>query len=135
MPMRSGRRPCHSPPHANASSARALSSDLAAVIGPVEHRLALPAPAPEVTRLAVAGDLLDVPHDRPPAPDLARIVGTPPPAVIAAIPLKPAAGILRANPPVAPPRAERLRRVDPEAVQPWIVPLVTQPGAGEPAGR
>src|SRR5262245_28287897 len=96
---------------------RIPSSDLAAVILPVHHRLAFTPPTVQVARLAIADDLRDVARNRPPSSDLPRIVGRSPTHVIPAIPLKPAARILRTYPAVAPPRRQRLRRIDAEAVQ------------------
>ncbi len=82
-------------------AARARStSDLPAVVGPVKDRLPLAAPAPEVARLAVLPDRRHVPGDRPPAPDLPRVVGAPAAHVVPAVPLKPAARILRVDPPL-----------------------------------
>ena len=80
-------------------------------------------------------DLRHVPRDRPPPPDLPRIVGTPASHVVAAVPLKPAARVLSADPSLLPPNRERLRRGDAEEVEPSIVPRRRQFGAREPAGR
>ena len=48
--------------------------DLAAVIGPVQQRLALPRPAGDIAGLAIALNLADVPADGFPAFDLPRIL-------------------------------------------------------------
>src|SRR5262245_33648287 len=99
----------------------AAALQLAAVVGPVENRLPLPPPALEIAGLAVLADLRHVPRDRPPPSDLPRIVRGPPPHVVAAVPLKPAARILSADPALLPPHRERLRRADAEEVEPWVV--------------
>src|ERR1700745_2581709 len=87
----------------------APASDLAAVIGPVQQRLALARTAEHVARLAI---LLDLPHvaaDRLPAPDLRRILRRHAAAhVVAAVPLKPAARIVLVDPSLAPPFGQRL---------------------------
>ena len=72
--------------------------DFPAVVGPVQHRLSLLPPAVEVARFAVLPDRRDVPRDGPPSPDLPRVVGAPAAHVVAAVPLEPAARILRTNP-------------------------------------
>jgi hypothetical protein len=67
-----------------------------AVIRPVQERLALAPPAGRVARLAMFPDLRDVALHRLPATDLAGVLlGHPPAQVVAAIPLEPAARIVR----------------------------------------
>ena len=56
----------------------------------MEHGLALSPSAIEIAWLAVHPNGRDVSGDRPPPPDLARIVGGPPPRVVTAVPLEPA---------------------------------------------
>ena len=104
-----------------------------AVVCPVQDGLPLSPPALEIAWFAVLPNRRDVPRDRPPAPDLPRVVGGSAAHVVAAIPLEPPAWILLVDPSVAAPDGERLRGVDAEAVQPRIMPLGAQPGAGEPA--
>src|SRR5687767_15610883 len=96
-------------------------SDPAAVIGPVQDSLSLPATAVKIARLAVADDLRHMPADRPPSSNLPRIVGRPAAHVVAAIPLKPSARILRPDPTVVPPHGQRLRSVDAKVIQLGIV--------------
>src|SRR6186997_598140 len=110
------------------------SSDLSTVIRPVQHRLPLPPSAVHVARLAMLPDRGHVARDRPPAPDLPRIVRRTPAHVVAAVPLEPAAGILGPEPSLPSPLGERLGRVDAEAVEPAIVPRRIQLRVREPAG-
>src|SRR5688572_5424524 len=49
--------------------------DCAAVIRPMQNGLSLPPAAVEIASLAIADDLCHVPPDRPPSPDLPRVVG------------------------------------------------------------
>src|SRR3954466_8241423 len=83
-------------------------SNLAAVIGPVQQRLALAAAAGEIAALAVRPDLPDVAAERLPALDLPRIVVMAAAGVIAAVPMKPAARIVGMQPALALPFGERL---------------------------
>ena len=99
------------------------ASNLPAVVRPVEHRLPLPPPALEIAWLAVLPNRRDVAGDRPPSPDLTRIVRRPAAHVIAAVPLEPAARVLRTNPALAAPRGERLRGVHAEVVEASVVML------------
>lgn len=55
-------------------AAQAAASDPAAVIGPVQQRLALALAAGELARLAMALHLPDMAADRLPAADLAGIL-------------------------------------------------------------
>src|SRR4051812_14646810 len=83
-------------------------SDSPAVVPPVQPRLPLPPPALQIAGLAVFSYRGNVTRDRAPASDLTHVIRRAPAHVIAAVPLKPAARILRANPAVAPPHRERL---------------------------
>jgi hypothetical protein len=77
------------------ASCRPLSSNLATVIGPVQQSLALTRPARWVAGLAMPSNLRDVPSDRLPTLDLARIFGRHAAThVVATIPLEPAAWIV-----------------------------------------
>src|SRR5262245_13081356 len=73
-------------------------------------------------------------RNRAPAADLPRIVRAPAAHVVTAVPLKPAARILRPNPTVAAPDRKRLGGIDPEEVQVRIVAFGTEPRPLEPAG-
>src|SRR5262245_60210811 len=75
-----------------------------------------------------------VARNRPPSADLSHIVGTTATQVVAAVPLKPAARILRPYPTAAPPHGERLRGIHAEEVQSRIAAFGAEPGAPEPAG-
>ena len=79
--------------------------------------------------------LRDMTADRPPTLDLALVIGTTPPEIVTAIPLKPAARVLRVNPAFPAPDRERLRRIDAEEIELWSVPLGTEPGVGKPVVR
>src|SRR3954468_2715292 len=107
--------------------------DRPAVVGPVQNRLSLSSPALEVTSFAVLADRRHVSRDGAPAPDLPAIVRRAPSAVVAAVPLKPAARILRTNPALMPPFGQRLRRLHAEEVEARIVLRWTEPGARKPA--
>src|SRR5688572_12873654 len=91
--------------------------ELPAVVGPVKHGLPLPAPALEIPRLAVALNRSHVARDRPPSPDLARVVRVTATHVVAAVPLEPAARVVRTDPALAAPRGQRLRGVDAEVIE------------------
>src|SRR3954469_18200296 len=108
-------------------------SNLAAVIGPVQQRLALAAAAGEIAALAVRPDLPDVAAERLPALDLPRIVVMAAAGVIAAVPLKPAARIGGMQPALALPFGERLACVDAEIVQRIVTRSGGQFCACEPA--
>src|SRR3954468_10178425 len=99
---------------------------LSGVVRPVEHGLPLLPPALEIARIAVLANRRHVPRNRPPSPNLPRIVGASPAQVVAAVPLKPPAWILRMDPAVATPDCKRLRRVHTETVHAWIVSLGAQ---------
>src|SRR4029453_19150873 len=114
---------------------RVAISHRTAVIGPVQHGLPLPSPAVEVGSSAMLADGRDVPPDRPPSPNLPRVVARPPAHVIPAVPLKPSARILRMDPAVSAPLGERLRRVYAEVVEARVMTVGTQFRAGEPARR
>ena len=107
--------------------------DLSAVVRPVKDGLPLPPPTFEIARFAVLPNRRHVSSDRTPASNLPRVVGGSPAHVVAAIPLKPPARILSADPAAAAPDGERLRRVHAEIVQARVMPLDAQLGASEPA--
>src|SRR5579872_1427229 len=110
-------------------------SDRAAVIRPVQQRLPLFPAALEVARLAVPANGRRMARDRPPPPDLPRIVSRPSPHVVPAIPLEPAARILRADPAVAPPDGQGLGGVDTEVIEAGVAARRRELRANEPAGR
>ncbi|MEY2585705.1 MAG: hypothetical protein QOD80_1731, partial [Verrucomicrobiota bacterium] len=64
----------------------------------MEQGLALPRATREIARRAMLLQLRDVSPDRPPALDLAKIVGMAPAEIITAIPLEPAARIVGMDP-------------------------------------
>ena len=104
-------------PGASRDASRTAPSDPAAVVGPVQHCLALPRATVEVARRAVRPNGPYMPANRLPAGNLPRVVVAAPAHVVAAVPLEPAAGVLRVNPALAPPFAQRQRRVHAEAVE------------------
>src|SRR3954471_2403224 len=110
-------------------------SDQPAVIGPVQQRLALAGAAVEVATLAGPLELADVAAHGFPAPDLARVIGHAAPAIVAAVPLEPAARIVRVNPALGAPDRERLARLDAEKVERRIAPAMREPRSPEPARR
>ena len=79
----------------------------AAVVGPVQQGLALFAPAIQVAGRAVFLQLSYVPAHGFPAFDLSFIIGAASSHVVAAIPLKPAAGIIGVDPALGDPVGER----------------------------
>ena len=111
------------------------ASNRTGVIRPMEHGLALPAAALEIASLAVLPDRRDMAGNRPPAPDLAGVVRRSAPHVVAAVPLEPAARVLRMDPALTAPGGERLRRVNAEVVEPRVTAPPGKSGAGEPARR
>src|ERR1044071_7791113 len=93
------------------------TSNLAAVVCPVQQSLALSRPTCWVARIAVALDLCDVPPDGLPSFNLPRVfLRNPPPHVVAAVPLKPASRIVRMDPAFATPQRERLAGINTEVV-------------------
>ena len=70
--------------------------------------------------------LREVAADGAPSLDLAQIVLVPAAGVITAIPLEPAAWIVRMNPAFLSPFFERLRSVHAEIIQLWIVTVMTK---------
>src|SRR5688572_17421395 len=106
---------------------------LAAVVCPVKDGLSLASPTFEIARFAVLPNRRHVARDCPPASNLAGIVSGPAAHVVAAIPLEPSTWILLVDPSAATPDREGLRGVHAETIQPRVMPLGAQPGAGEPA--
>ena len=83
----------------------------------MQQCLPLAASAEKVARLAILLHLPDMPPDRFPAIDLPAVFGGHATAhVIAAVPLKPAARIVRMNPAFAFPFRQRLTRIDTEKI-------------------
>ena len=113
-PMVAGRRP-------NAVTACRL---------PARRHSRSPALASVPYRRRVARDSPAIGRDLPPVVSLLRA-----PHVVAAVPLKPPARILRANPSVPPPYGERLRCVDAEIIQFRVVAFGAEPCAGETSWR
>src|SRR5579883_321719 len=95
-----------------------MPSDLAAVISPMQQGLPLASPTRQITRFAMLFDLRYVSLNRFPAFDLPRIFfGHAPAHVVAAVPLEPAARIVRMNPSLFSPYRERLASVNAEIIQ------------------
>src|SRR5579863_1722575 len=114
----------------------AARSNLPAVVGPVQQRLALPLAAGDVARLAMALHLADVPPDCLPAADLTRVlVRDAASQIIAAVPLKPAARIVAIEPALAAPDRQRLAGIDAEIVQRLVARFFRELGARKPARR
>src|SRR5580700_11184070 len=90
-------------------------SNFPAVVGPVQQRLALALAAGEIARFAMPLDLADMPADGFPALDLACVLlGLAAAQIIAAIPLEPAARIVRMDPTLLAPFRQRLAGTDTE---------------------
>jgi hypothetical protein len=98
-----------------------LPSNLAAIVGPVQQSLTLTRAANWVAGLAMPSNLRDVPADRLPALDLARIFGRHAAThVVATIPLEPAAWIVEMYPAFVPPDRQGLTSIDSEIIKRWI---------------
>ncbi len=87
---------------------RSASSKFAAVVGPMQECLALLWAARFIARQAVRLNLSNVTAHRNPAPDLSVVVRASAAKVVAAVPLKPAARILGADPSPFEPLGSRL---------------------------
>lgn len=111
------------------------TSNLPAVVGPVQQRLSLSPATVQITRLASLSDLGDVPLHLTPTLDLAVVIFRAPAHVVTAVPLEPAPRIIAVNPAVFAPHRQRLRSVHTEKIEFRI----TTPGgkfcAPEPACR
>src|SRR5262245_31890694 len=84
----------------------------------MQQGLALALAAEDISLLAIGLQLPDVPFDIAPAPDLPRVlVGQPAAAIVAAVPLKPAARIVRMEPALPAPFRQWLAGADAEEVQ------------------
>jgi hypothetical protein len=90
----------------------------------VQQGLTLFAPAGQIAARAIRSDLRDVPADRQPPLDLAFVVVAAAAQVIAAIPLEPSARIVAVDPALRLPNPKRLRCIDAEKVELWIMSLV-----------
>src|SRR5262249_55313536 len=110
-----------------------VSSDLPAIVRPVQHCLSLAASASEVSSFAMLPNGCHMPCDGPPSTNLASIVSRAAAHVVSAIPLKPASRILRLNPAISTPGRERLRGIHAEVIQFRIVPCRAQLRVREPA--
>src|SRR5689334_14745905 len=100
----------------------------------MQQRLALPLAAGQFAGLAIALYLPHVAADRLPALDLAAIfVGHAAAQVIAAIPLEPAARIVRMDPALLAPDGQRLAGVDAVEIQFGVALAFRQLGLGKPA--
>src|SRR6476646_4286619 len=89
-------------------------SNFPAVVGPMQQRLALALAAGEIARFAMPLDLADMPAHGFPTLDLARVLfGQSADQIIAAIPLEPAARIVRMDPALSAPLRQRLAGIDP----------------------
>src|SRR3954447_23936008 len=107
---------------------------LAAVIGPMQQGLTLARPAHRVAGFAVALDLADMAAHRPPPLDLPRILLRQPTAeIVAAIPLEPAARVVRKNPSFVPPYRQLLAGIDPEIIERTIAPARGQLRVDKPS--
>jgi hypothetical protein len=70
----------------------------------------------------VLADLADVAAHRHPSPNLAPVVGHAAAEIVAAVPLKPAAWIVRMDPTLVALHRQRLARIDAVEVQGWVAP-------------
>src|SRR4030095_5606415 len=76
-----------------------------------------------------------MPANGAPAFDLALVIETTPPEIVAAIPLKPSTWILIINPAFPAPDREGLRGIHAEKIELGGVTLGTEPGLGKPVVR
>jgi hypothetical protein len=100
----------------------------------MQDGLSLLATAFEIAFLAVLADRRHMPPDGAPSPDLPRVVVTPAAHIVPAVPLKPAARILRMDPSVSTPLGERERSLDAKKIDPRM-PLRAELCPSEPALR
>src|SRR6185312_6179297 len=92
--------------------------DLAAIVSPVQQRLPLPPAAHQIARLAVFLYLTDMTPYGFPALYLTRVLLRHPAAqIVAAIPLEPAARVVRVKPALALPFRKRLAGINAEEVE------------------
>ena len=105
------------------------------IIRPLEQGLTLPGSAIPVACSAVFLYLRDMPLKSAPPSDLAIIVRTTAPHIIAAVPLKPAARIFVVDPSLLSPVRQRPGRVHAEAVQCRVMAFGAKLGLGEPVCR
>jgi hypothetical protein len=101
----------------------------------MQQRLTLTPAASEIAMFAVLLQLRDVTSSGAPTSDLTQIIFMPAPTVIPAIPLEPAARIIRMDPTLAPPLRERLRRDHAKKIQRSTRPIRRKLGPSEPARR
>ena len=102
----------------------------------MQERLPLPFVARQITRLARKLKLTNVTADCPPAFDLTSVFdGRSSPHVVAAVPLEPAAWIVRMYPPLPPPFRQRLTGFNTEVVERVIAGSTRKLGVLEPARR
>ena len=94
-------------------------SKLPRIISPMQKRLPLPPTACQIAGRTMAFDLGDVACHHAPSLNLPRVlVRQPPSAIVAAIPLKPAAGVVALiNPSLRPPHRQRLAGGDSKKIQ------------------
>src|SRR5690606_4148251 len=110
--------------------------EMAAVIGPLQQRLALPRSAERIARLTSAANLDSMAAKRPPAADLPLVLRAEPPArVVAAIPLEPASGIVRVDPAFRLPLAQRRTGPHSVVVERAVGLAPRKLGLGVPLGR
>jgi hypothetical protein len=99
----------------------AANSNLTTIVGPVQQSLALTRAADWVAGLAMPSKLRDVPSDRLPALDLARIFGRHAAAhVVPTIPLEPTAWVVGMKPALVPPDRQGLASTDAEIIKRWV---------------
>jgi hypothetical protein len=102
----------------------------------MQQSLALPRAAGEIARLTAASHLCRVTADRLPPLDLTRILIWHAAAhAVAAIPLEPAAGIIRMDPALPAPYRKRLTGVDTEIIEGAVTAPGGQLRASKPARR
>jgi hypothetical protein len=115
---------------------RGVSLQLPAVVRPMQERLPLPSATRQITRLARKLELSDVTADCFPAFDLPNVlVGHSSSHIVAAVPLEPAAWIVRMYPSFPAPFRERLTGFNTEVVEGVVARSPCQPGMLEPACR
>src|SRR5512132_3171391 len=101
----------------------------------MQQGLTLPAPASQIARFTVLFQLRHVAANGSPPRNLTQIIFTAASAIISAIPLEPAARIVRMNPTFAPPFRQWLRRVHAKIIQRGARSMGRKLGALEPTRR
>jgi hypothetical protein len=117
-----------------AMAASSIGLHRSTVVGPLQQGLPLPGPAEAIARRAIRPYLRGMAAEGVPASDLSPVLVRHAAAhMVAAIPLEPAARVVRMDPAFTPPFRERLARIDAEVVERAIALGWRELGPLEPA--